>query len=270
MFSLSSNSVTQSAGSINQTITVTYTPTATGSHNATLTISSPGAESKTVTLSGTGVAPAPTYTVTFNANGHGTTPQEQTIASGGKAPEPTAPTATGYTFGGWYTDKACSDDKKFDFNTPITEDITLYAKWTVNQYKVTLNPNYPNGKTGTFTYDAGELVEGNLVLTYDYNTASKTLADLYTSLTLDGYEFGGWYNAKGSNPGGVSGSKCTITGNITSDKTYYAKWTKLYSITLSENGTTKELNPQTSTSYTLPTELTAGGSCQDDTKELVG
>lgn len=134
---------------------------------------------------------------------------------------------------------------------------------------VTLNPNYPNGKTGTFTYDAGELVDGNLVFTYDYNTASKTLADLYTSLTLDGYEFGGWYNAKGANPGEVSGSKCTETGIITGNKTYYAKWSKLYSITLSQNGTTTELDAQTSTSYTLPTELTAG-SCQDDTKELVG
>ena len=134
---------------------------------------------------------------------------------------------------------------------------------------VTLNPNYPNGKTGTFTYEEGELVDGNLVFTYDYNTASKTLADLYTSLTLDGYEFGGWYNAKGLNPGEVSGSKCENTGNITDNKTYYAKWSKLYTITLSENGTTTTPTTQTSTSYTLPTELSAG-SCQDDTKELVG
>ena len=139
----------------------------------------------------------------------------------------------------------------------------------IPKHTVTLNPNYPNGTTGTFKDKDGNTVNGNLVLTYDYNTASKTIEDLYTSLTLDGYEFGGWYNAKGSNPGEVSGSICTTTGSITSDKTYYAKWSKLYTITLSENGTTNELAPQTSTSYTLPTELSAG-TCQDDTKELVG
>lgn len=71
MFSVNPTSVTQSAGSINQTITVTYTPTATGSHTATLTISSTGAENKTVTLSGTGVAPA--KVVNWSVKGGGRT-----------------------------------------------------------------------------------------------------------------------------------------------------------------------------------------------------
>ncbi len=206
----------------------------------------------------------PTYTVTFDSDG-GSAVTEQTIENGKTATKPNDPTKAGHTFIGWH-----NGDTEFDFSTQITGDIELKAKWTINQYKVTLNPNYPNDKTGTFTYKEGELVDGNLVFTYDYNTASKTIADLYTSLTLDGYEFGGWYNAKGANPGEVSGSKCTTTGTITGNKTYFAKWSKLYSITLSENGTTKELDAQTSTSYTLPTELIAGGSCQDDTKELVG
>lgn len=35
----------------------------------------------------------------------------------------------GYTFGGFYTDEACTDGNEFDFDTPITEDITIYAKW---------------------------------------------------------------------------------------------------------------------------------------------
>lgn len=38
----------------------------------------------------------------------------------------------GYTFGGFYTDEACTDGNEFDFDTPITEDITIYAKWTKN------------------------------------------------------------------------------------------------------------------------------------------
>lgn len=35
----------------------------------------------------------------------------------------------GYTFGGFYTDEACTEGNEFDFDTPITEDITIYAKW---------------------------------------------------------------------------------------------------------------------------------------------
>ena len=67
------------------------------------------------------------YTVTFNANGHGTAPAAQTVSQGSKATQPTAPTATGYTFGGWYKEAGCTN--AFDFNTAINANITLYAKW---------------------------------------------------------------------------------------------------------------------------------------------
>ena len=77
------------------------------------------------------------YTVTFNANGHGTAPAAQTVSQGSKATQPAAPTATGYTFGGWYTDANCTN--AFDFNTAINANITLYAKWTENTYTVTIN-----------------------------------------------------------------------------------------------------------------------------------
>ena len=68
------------------------------------------------------------YKVTFNANGHGTAPAAQTVTSGSKATKPTDPTASGYTFGGWYTDSACT--KAYSFDTAVTGNITLYAKWT--------------------------------------------------------------------------------------------------------------------------------------------
>lgn len=38
----------------------------------------------------------------------------------------------GYTFGGFYTDEACTDGNEFDFDTPITGDVTIYAKWIKN------------------------------------------------------------------------------------------------------------------------------------------
>lgn len=74
--------------------------------------------------------PASTYTVTFNMNGHGEDIAPVFVAAGGTITEPPAPTAQGYTFGGWYTEAACTT--AYDFNTPITGDITLYAKWTLH------------------------------------------------------------------------------------------------------------------------------------------
>lgn len=74
--------------------------------------------------------------VTFNANGHGTAPTAKTVLKGGKVSAPTAPTATGYTFDGWYKESGCTN--AFDFNTAIDADITLYAKWTENTYTVTI------------------------------------------------------------------------------------------------------------------------------------
>ena len=71
----------------------------------------------------------PSYTVTFDKNGHGTAPAAQTVKEGYKATEPTAPTAEGYTFGGWYKEKAATNAWNFSTDT-VTKDTTLYAKWT--------------------------------------------------------------------------------------------------------------------------------------------
>ena len=72
--------------------------------------------------------PSCTFTVTFNANGKGTAPSAQTVTYGSKATKPTDLEVTGFTFGGWYTDSACT--KAYDFNSEVTSNITLYAKWT--------------------------------------------------------------------------------------------------------------------------------------------
>ena len=44
----------------------------------------------------------------------------------------------GYTFAGWYTEEKLTN--KYDFATPVTGNITLYAKWTINQYTITFKP----------------------------------------------------------------------------------------------------------------------------------
>ncbi len=69
-----------------------------------------------------------TYTVTFNVNGHGTAPESQIVDVGDTCYKPDKPTEPGYSFGGWYEDSACT--KKYDFDTPVTANKTLYGKWT--------------------------------------------------------------------------------------------------------------------------------------------
>ncbi len=80
-----------------------------------------------------------TYTVTFNEN-YGETPatSEETVVEERTATPPVNPTRSSvsteghqvsdFAFGGWYIDSACTE--AYDFATPVTADITLYAKWT--------------------------------------------------------------------------------------------------------------------------------------------
>ena len=63
------------------------------------------------------------YTVTFNSNGGSKIPT-QIIEEGNLVIEPKEPTKKGYMFVGWTL-----DNEHFDFNNPITSDITLDADW---------------------------------------------------------------------------------------------------------------------------------------------
>jgi pilin isopeptide linkage protein/uncharacterized repeat protein (TIGR02543 family) len=66
------------------------------------------------------------YTVKFESNGGSTVP-DQTVNYSEKASEPADPTKSGYIFKGWFKDAELTTE--YDFNTPVTDDITLYAKW---------------------------------------------------------------------------------------------------------------------------------------------
>ncbi|MCR4763055.1 MAG: InlB B-repeat-containing protein, partial [Lachnospiraceae bacterium] len=69
-----------------------------------------------------------TFTVSFDLNGKpGTAPAAQTVEKDGFAKEPATPEAEGFTFTGWFTEAACGT--KYDFSTPVTADLTLYAGW---------------------------------------------------------------------------------------------------------------------------------------------
>lgn len=66
------------------------------------------------------------HTITFNTNGGSNIPPTE-VEEGQKLTKPTDPIREGYKFISWYSDEGLTE--KFDFNTEITENITLYAKW---------------------------------------------------------------------------------------------------------------------------------------------
>ena len=79
--------------------------------------------------------------VSFNV-GDGSKVDFQTTAANGSVAKPADPTRRGYTFAGWYTDEACTEEYKFD--AAVTADMTLYAKWVKNA----VNPG-GNGGSGS-------------------------------------------------------------------------------------------------------------------------
>ena len=73
------------------------------------------------------------YTVTFDSYGGTPVPPAQEVEYGHTATEPAAPEKTGYTFDGWYLGEA---EAPFSFDTTITSDITLTAKWHVTLHNI--------------------------------------------------------------------------------------------------------------------------------------
>jgi len=113
---------------VTQTLTVSAVPLQSGDVMGMTTSATPDAVKNTwhdavYIASGTS-----TFLVSFNSMG-GSTVQSQSVADGKKATEPIAPTKTGYTFGGWYSDLDLTD--AWDFSTDVvTSDMMLYAKWS--------------------------------------------------------------------------------------------------------------------------------------------
>lgn len=81
------------------------------------------------------------YSVTFNTDG-GSVIIPQTVEDGNLAIEPKDPTKEGHNFLGWYL-----NDNEYKFISPVTEDITLTAKWEKASYTVTFDANGGTGST---------------------------------------------------------------------------------------------------------------------------
>ena len=139
------------------------------------------------------------YTVTFQSEGGSEVASQ--IRANTPADRPADPTKEGYTFIGWY-----NGESEWDFETPVTADLTLTAKWQVNQYTITFKPE--NG---------GQ----DIVIKQDYGTAITAPANP----TKTGYTFAGW-------------DKTIPTTMPAGDMTITARWTvNQYTITFKpENG----------------------------------
>ena len=69
------------------------------------------------------------HRVVFDSQG-GSSVDGQTPADGSVLKVPSNPARAGYVFDGWYVDAACT--QAYDFDTPVTADFTLYAKWRLS------------------------------------------------------------------------------------------------------------------------------------------
>ena len=170
-----------------------------------------------------------TPTITLNNQSATTSGSTSVTATyGSHLPAITVPTKTGYTFEGYFTGTNGSGTQYYfaDGTSVMFSDLevatTLYAKWTVNTYNVTLN-------------NQSATTAGSPSVTATYNSAMPTI----TLPSKTGYTFNGYYTGtsgtgtKYYNANGSSARSYTLT----SGTTLYAYWTKdTYTITYNNNG----------------------------------
>ncbi|MCY63518.1 LPXTG cell wall anchor domain-containing protein [Listeria monocytogenes serotype 4c] len=173
-----------------------------------------------------------TYPMTFDNDGVTTT---ETVDYDGLAEEPTTPTKAGYTFDGWYD--AETGGKKWDFaqDKMPANPVTLYARFTMNNYTATFNND---GTTTTQTVDYQEALTEP------------------TEPTKDGYTFDGWYDAQ------TGGNKWNFATNKmpANNITLYARYSvKSYTATFDKEGTTTTQTANYDSLLTEPAAPTKDG-----------
>ena len=191
-----------------------------------------------------------TYTVTFKGNGS---------TSGSMSPQgfeysvaqnltDCAFNRTGYTFAGWATSangNVLYSDGESVSNLVTTDGGTLdlYAKWTANEYTVTLD-----GQSAT--------TAGTTEVTATYDAAMPAI----TVPERTGYTFGGYYTATdggGTKYYNADGTSATAW-NIAEATTLYAKWTPItYSVAFDGNGNTGGSMDAQNFTYDAAQNLTA-------------
>ena len=112
----------------------------------------------------------------------------------------------GYRFDGWYT--APNGGNKYDFNTPLTNNVTVYAHWIGNGYTVRFAGN---GATGGNTPDQA----------FQYNIGQNLHRN---GFTRDGYTFTGWKRADNQQAYGDGQWVTNLTTQPNGIVTMVAQW----------------------------------------------
>ena len=130
------------------------------------------------------------YTVSFDSNG-GSSVAAQSVNYNTTASKPADPSRKGYTFAGWFTGKDCKT--AYDFNSNVTGDITLYAKWnkipdqssnTPKKYKVSLNASsIPLQKGKSTTAVKATLTKGDSIAKWTSSNKKVATVDKKGKIT---------------------------------------------------------------------------------------
>ena len=148
------------------------------------------------------------YTVTFDSDGGSDVPGQK-VLYGSRAVEPDDPTRTGYRFEGWLL-----DGTPYDFDTPVTRDITLVADWSYIQ---------PSVERHTVTFDPANGEEAWTSTVTDGDRLSVTVPE------WTGHIFDGWYTSEGT--------PFDFDTPISDDITLTAKWRIIqYTVTFDSTG----------------------------------
>ncbi|WP_041138826.1 InlB B-repeat-containing protein [Beduini massiliensis] len=154
------------------------------------------------------------HTLKFETNG-GSSIDSQHIPHNHFASEPAAPIKEGYTFDGWFADEQWMVPWDFAADK-VTADTTLYAKWTINTYRIYFESN------------------GGTVIAPLNDVAFGTLLSQPTPPTREGHTFAGWYTDEQLTKSWDFAAD-TVTGNTT----LYAKWIlNTYDVYFESNGGT--------------------------------
>lgn len=195
------------------------------------------------------------YTVTFDSNG-GSSIDSQSVLKDQYVSVPGIPVHDELFFAGWYADKKLTQE--YDFSTPVTSDITLYAKWT-NLYLKVSDYEFFAGESGTvyFYVETSEDVE-NVYL------KDAEDGDLVTELKDDGQ-----YEESGDDlpQDNIFSGKLTLFSDSATTYTYYATTksddgitSQIVSIQFINKLTTEELNDIDTVDARIQSELFESGS----------
>ena len=172
----------------------------------TVTLGSKSAETDTLVVS------KPTLTVTFDYNYSGGGSTSQSVLYDDPVSDPTAPTRTGYVFGGWYTETACTN--AYNFSAPVHSSFTLYAEWEIPRDGLTIDTAWKVYDVATLQRVGKDAANGWTLTAYYIQTANIDMSgEAFTRIgfnTPTAQQFSGNYNG-----GGYTISNLTI--NATAD-----------------------------------------------------